>query len=1067
MTRAFYYLFFFIFFSTSVSGQRITFSKKSATIKQLFREITKQTGYGFFYEDVKIDQKRQFDANFKEQSVEEVLDFVFKDQPVSYVVKNESVLLRKKENLIVDEQADLIYRDINGRVQDEQGNFLSGASIKLKNGRQQTLSDQNGGFSLRKVRKNDILLISYVGFLTKEIYADSPSDVFILKSSDSKLDEIQIVAYGKNTKRYDAGNVSVINADLIRKQPIANVLQSLEGQVPGLIVRQSSGFSSSSLDVSVRGNNNLKRFTGFGDNYGTIPFYVIDGVPAVMGNGDVYNRGINQNGITGPLNGQSPLYGINPADVESISILKDADATAIYGAQAANGAILITTKSGKPGKTSFEVRANTGVNFQAKKLKLMDTRQYIQMREQAFNNDGIPQSDVNAYDLRIWNRDQYTDWQKELLGPGFTGDAQIGVSGGQKQLIYRLNSSFHKETFPGINRSAEQRSTFSWSINHRKPGKKFDFIMKGNYAWTKSDLPAADPVKLIYLAPNAPNILDRDQNLNIEGWKPVAFPSALRMIKNKYSATGGFLNASADLNYHLLSNLSFSALFGYNLIAQNQNLDLEQTENLLSELPLMGRNHSVTWLIEPKTSYKAYFEKGRLEVLLGGSLMSSTQYGLINDPATFPVDGIIDFSTLATNNLFLNSYAQNRFQSLYARLIYLHDKKYVLNINGRIDGSSRHGENHQVGSFGSIAAAWILSEEVFFKEFCDFFSFVKLRGSYGRTGGSGIEDDLSHASLVRGTYPYSGGISVFRLGLENPDLSPTINKKMELGLNIGLLNDHIIFAMSLFRNRSGNQVVNKVLPAMTGNEFVVANVPAVVENKGFEFNLEGTFFRKRNFNWTAALNVNIARNQLLDFPELNISGYQTTYAIGKSINNIPLLHYLGKNGSGRYEFEQNSATQSPVYLLKSTDPVFNGALQNSFSYDRFSLSFLITFYSQKGLLRPSNGVAGSLADGLGNQPLFLKDNFTTNQLRKDIFDYYYSDAYWVNASFIRLQNIFLEYKIPVGRIRGLKRSACSFFVQGQNLFTITGYKGLDPSKITRKPFFPLRSAITSGLQLTF
>lgn len=1046
-------------------GQSITFSKKQATIRQLFREITKQTGYGFFYEDVKIDQQRKFDANFRDQSVEGVLDFVFKNQPVSYVIKNESVFFRKKIISVADEQVVPGTFDLDGRVQDQEGNSLPGASIMLKDRRAGTFSDQNGRFSLKELKKNDMLIISYVGFQAQEINVDARTVVIILKSSDSKLDEIQIVAYGKNTRRYDAGNVSVISAEQIRKQPIANVLQALEGQVPGLMVSQNNGFSSSSFEVSVRGNNNLRRFTDLDETHEAIPFYVIDGVPSVMGNGDIFNRGINQNGITGPLKGQSPVYGINPGDVESISVLKDADATAIYGAQAANGAILITTKKGKSGKAVYEVKVNTGINLQAKKLGLMDTREYLQMREQAFKNDGIRQTDTNAYDLRIWDRNRYTDWQKELLGAGFVGDAQFGVSGGTKSLTYRLNGSFHEETFSGIKPSSEQRSTIAWSLNHQVPGSKFDFILKGNYAWMKSDLPASDPVKLIYLAPNAPWVLDADQNLNIQGWKPGTFPSALGLIKDNYNASAGFLTTSADLNYHLLPNLSFSALLGYSFIIQNQKVRTEQPENPLSELPLLGKNQSVTWLVEPKANYQTHLGEGRLDALLGASLMSCTQFGMANDPVVLPVNGIIDFSNPVNSDLFLNSYTQNRFKSLYARLNYLYDKRYLINLSGRIDGSSRHGRNNQLGHFGSIAAAWILSEEDFFKEYRSLFSFVKIRGSYGLTGGNGIEDNLSHALLAY-TKSYSGGVSFMRIGLENPDLSPTINKKMEFGFNIGLLQDKVIFTMSLFRNRSGNQIVNKPLPLMTGTEYIVANIPAVVENRGLEFTLENTFFRAERFSWTSTLNVNIARNKLLAFPELERSGYQNGYKIGESINTIPVLHYLGMNSSGRYEFEKNPLTQSPVYLLKRTDPQFNGALNNRFTYDRVSLSLLFTFYKQKGRLLLSD-TPGFLSNGLGNQPMILKNGFTTNDSRKDVTDYYQSDAFWVNASFIRLQNIFFEYKLPVGMKHRLKYGDCSVFMQGQNLFTITNYKGLDPARANRKSSFPSRSVITAGIQVTF
>lgn len=1063
-TIKFYLIVLLITCTENVIAQSVTLHRNNIRIKQLFREITKQTGYSIFYADSKIDQHREINADFEKTPLRNVLDYAFKNEPVTYTIANEIILFQTKTISPLAETP-VVY-ELKGKVLDEEQNPIWGSTIKLKNTNIFAYAKQNGEFTLRSKAKEGILLVSNIGYESQEIKTSNWDGLIILRRSNTKLDEVQVIAYGKNTSRYNLGSVNRITAEEIERQPVANLLQALQGSVPGLSIAQTNGFPTAPFEVAIRGINNLFTLPGGQERYRrrllekrvSDPLYLVDGVPIAVGNGDPYNQGIVQTRLNEPAGGQSPIFGINPSDIESVSILKDADATAIYGVRAANGVVLITTKSGQATKNTVQASINTGVNMQGRKLDLMRTPAYLAMREMAFKNDGLQQTDTNATDLRLWDKGKYTDWQKELLGPALTMDGQVGLSGG-KTMLYRINTSMHNENLPLPGKFFERRNTVALSLNYIPPDKKWNFKLRSNYANLKSELPARDPIDLIFLAPNAPAIYNEHNLLNVEGWKTLKFPLSILELQHRYHANTDFLTSNLNINYSILPKLMFNASLGYSLISQKQNSvkyePLLIPYDIFFELNASGHNKTNLWIAEPNFSYNFSVGKSTFETLLGGTLQYSKQIGSEYDPYGYFRD------PYSSNDPEINTKFEARtfYQALFARIKYDFLRKYLFTVTGRLDGSSRFGKTKQINSFGSLAAGWIISEENFFKAFSSAISFLKVRSTYGLTGGDGLVDYAVAVSSPLSGIPYQGVNPLFTKAPANKDLTPALNQKFEVGLDMGFLNDRFLLSLVWYNNRISNHIVNEKIPVFTGYETGLANVPAIVQNRGGEFTMQSVNLLKNGFSWKSTFSINVNHNKLIAYPNIENSLFENL-EVGKSIDRATMKQYIGiDEKTGKYKFWQ--------LVYKDRTPYFTGALQNSISYKKMRLDILFVFCKQMGMIPNREFTPGNLAQGISNIRANPEFSAFTTENDDNANDFFASNAFWTDASYIRLQNISLNYQLPVNEIKGLRKLACNIFIEAQNLFTLTKYDGFDVERPVLELSYPTRKIVTAGMQLNF
>jgi TonB-linked SusC/RagA family outer membrane protein len=1083
------------------SQERVSLVEKDAPLKEVLKEIGRQTGYRYFFVDQWEAQAKKITVDVKNVSLEAVLDLCFKDQPFTYSIVDRTIVVQQKGVEKKATSATSPPSDIKGRVTNDKGEPLVGASIEIRGSKKGALTDANGVFELRQVDPDARVIISYTGYVSQEISVRRGAFLPVsLVQSINSLDETVVIAYGTTTKRLSTGDVSTVKAADIEKQPVANPLLALEGRVPGMFITQSSGLPGSGVTVRVQGQNSISN--------GNDPLYVIDGVPYTSqllpgisgilgGSGGIVSGGV------GTISG-NPLSFINPADIESIDVLKDADATAIYGSRAANGAILITTKKGKAGQTKVDINLQDGWGQVARKLGLMNTPEYLQMRHEALKNDGIVSPAATDYDINgAWDATRYTDWQKKLIGgTAQYMNANAGISGGSALTQYLVGGSYHRETtvFPGD--LSDQKGSLHFNINNISADRKFHLQLSGSYMVDNNRLLGTDLTNTaIKLAPNAPAIYNTDGSLN---WAPIAsgvstWTNPLSYLYNKYSNKTNNLISNAVLSYRVLPGLDIRTSLGYTNLQSNETIInplvavLPESRPATNRTAVYGSNSINSWIVEPQASYERSIGRGKLQMLAGTTVQQNNSNGQQLRGTGYNSDLVLeDIKSAAAVTVVSTIASVYKYNALFGRLNYNWMDKYLIDLSARRDGSSRFGAANQFHNFGAAGAAWIFTREDFFNKSLPFVSFGKLRASYGTTGNDQIGDyrflNLYNPTSV--ATPYQGTIGLLPNGLTNPYLQWEETRKWQFGMDLGLWKDRILFNVNYFYNRSSNELINYALPYLAGFTSVTRNFPATVQNSGWEYSLNTVNIKTRDFDWTSRINLTLPQNKLVAFPNLSTSTYASNLVVGEPITIVKLFHFLGVDpATGVYQFADShgTPTSSPNAItdktvLVNTAPKFYGGFDNSFRYKGFELDMLFQFVKQVGLNYFFGSEPGYYysTTNVGNQPLTVlphwqKPGDITSIQRYSTYSSSSlvnafnnasnsSDAAYSDASYIRLKNLSLSWQLPDGWIRKVRLQNARLYLQGQNLLTITRYMGMDPENRSTASLPPLR-VLTFGLQV--
>jgi TonB-linked SusC/RagA family outer membrane protein len=498
-----------------------------------------------------------------------------------------------------------------------------------------------------------------------------------------------------------------------------------------------------------------------------------------------------------------------------------------------------------------------------------------------------------------------------------------------------------------------------------------------------------------------------------------------------------------------------------------------------------SNNNFKSWIIEPQAEYRDTWGEGKLEVLIGTSFQQEKTNGSIAFASNFSSDALLESPSAAGSVSVNNNNTLYHYQAVFGRVNFNWSDKYLLNLTGRRDGSSRFGPDRQFANFGAIGAAWIFSKEAFVKDNLPSLKYGKLRGSFGITGNDQIGDYKYLNTYSSYSYPYQGQTGLVPTQLYNPDYSWETNRKLELGLELGFLNDRIIAMVSYYHNRSSNQLINYTLPIQTGFNGVIQNLPALVQNTGWEYQLNAAIIKTKPFTWDASFNLTVARNKLLEFPQLSSSGYASKYEIGKPLNIIKLIHQIGVDPqSGVFQFvdKDGHITATPSFpddytVVKELTPAFYGGFYNRFQYKGLSVSVFFQFVKQEGFNDAYNNTTpGSMTNqsidvvSRWRKPGDITSNqlYTTTNPGSAAYNYYgsSSDGAVSDASYIRLKNVALSYSLPIKWSSQIKAEGVRFYLQGQNLITWTHYKGGDP-EIKNTTNLPPLKVFTAGVQLTF
>jgi TonB-linked SusC/RagA family outer membrane protein len=879
--------------------------------------------------------------------------------------------------------------------------------------------------------------------------------------------------YYSTSQRLNTSAVSKVTDKIISQQPVSDPLLALQGRMPGIYMQQTTGVPGGNINVQIRGQNSLRN--NIIDN-GNLPLYIVDGVPYVS---------TLPAGISDLLPQMSPLNSISPTDIESIEILKDADATAIYGSRGANGVILITTKKAKAGKTKYDLAVSGGVGKVNRKMHLLDTKQYLTMRNEAYKNDNAAPTNTSGYDLLIWDTTRYTDWQEVLIGEtAHTTIASASVSGGNSSTQFLIRGNFYREStvFPG--NFPYQKGSGHFNLNHTSDNEKFQANLSSTYAIDISKFFPVDLTRMsLQLAPVAPKLYDEQGNLN---WENSTFGNPLEETKRKYHRTTDNSISNLILSYEIISGLQLKSSFGLSRLGTRE----MRTFPIAANNPALGviegssrfRNNTFsTWIIEPQIQYQKNISEGRLSLLVGTTIQESENESQDIEASGFSSDALLENLQAAADIAAAINYAQYKYNALFGRINFAWKEKYIINVTGRRDGSSRFGSNKQFSNFAALGTAWVFSDERFVKDHLRLLSFGKLRASYGTTGSDQIGNYGFMDTYLPSTYPYSGQGGLIPARLANPDFAWEENRKLEIALELGLIRDRVLISSGWYNNRSSNQLVGFPLSAITGFVSVQSNQPATVQNNGWEFDINSLNVKTRHLSWRTSINLTIPRNKLVAYPNIDASPYANTYVVGEPLTIRKTYRYLGLDAAtGTYQFQDidddNVFSIADQQSIKFIGQKLYGGIQNSFIVQSFQLDIFFQFVKQFR----SNSLTDFGMPGLPtNQPIEVLNRWEkpgdksgyqrfSSALSSDAGYAYVnladSDFRFSDASFIRLKNISIAYALPEKWISRVKLQNCKILLQGQNLITFTNYKGLDPE--TGNNTLPPLTMIVAGVQLS-
>ncbi|MDF2190536.1 SusC/RagA family TonB-linked outer membrane protein [Paraflavitalea sp. CAU 1676] len=1038
----------------------ITLKVSNQPVSEVLKMLRKQVKMQFVVVDPELKGSTPVTLNLTNVTMEEALQKLFENQPYTYTITDKVIVIKKRPTQDPDPAKDGKTISVTGKVLNDEGEPVPSASIRIKGTNEGTTTNENGVFSI-KTNDNAILVISGVNIETMETSVNGREKLTVFaKTQVSPLEEVVSKGYYKEKKLTSVGNVSKVSGDELRRQPIGNPLIGLQGRVPGLEVTQISGVPGKAPTLRIRGRNSLLS--------GLNPLYVIDGVPQYngvsKGNSTLDNQFlVSSVGVPG-----TQFYGLSSADIESIEILKDADATAIYGSRGANGVILITTKKAKAGPSELrtDFAMSFGISQPSNRYDLLFTKDYLQMRKEAYQNDRITNIPSNAYDINgTWDSLKYTDWQKELLGSSAKYyDVQASISGNSGNINYLLGINYHKEETPFIGTFSDERKSLHLNLNHLNRDKRLSMNFSLLYSINKNTLPSNDLTAVaISLPPNAPNLYNGDGSLN---WENGTWTNPLSYLYRIGKGDNSFLNANLELGYRIIKNLNIKVNLGYNTNNLHQNnivyKQAYEPDNIFAESENSeGFSTISNFSTEPILEYKAKINQINIQALVGASYAQQEHSYRAVQGIGFTSDELIENVTSASKVTVLGvRESKYKYAATFARLNFNHSSKYLVNLTARRDGSSRFGPNRRYSNFYSLGAGWVFTNEEFLKNAFPVLSYGKLRGSYGTTGNDQIGDYQyleTYSTNINNANTYYGMVAMSPSRLVNPVFSWEKVQKTEGGLELGLLNDKLMLSFSYFYNKSSNQLLSYKLPITTGFTSVISNIPAEIVNRGLEIETTIEILKNKALSWKLTGNITFLKNELTKYDDLPNSPYASEYVVGEPLSILKRYEFNGVNRStGLYQFKDlnNDGRISSLDRLYLVDPSRDlyGGISNTLNYKRFSLLFTFQFVHQpKGIKFNTNfAVPGSMF----NQPSVVMERwrkegdsttiqkFTTSGAAYN--RYILSNAGYENASFIRLKTLVLSYDIikPTQRPRTLSQLTIQF--QAQNLFTITGYNGLDP-----------------------
>ena len=1122
LTILFSFLLFMTSWGTSLSQTtKLSLQLRNEPVQKLIQQIEDQTDFYFLYQDDVFRNGQKVTIQSKEASVESILQQMAEQASVNYQIIDRQIVLMPvgvtelpsviKGQTVIQQQK----KSITGKVTDSSGLPLPGVSVVVKGTVIGSITDSEGLFQISVPDEAKTLIFSFVGMKMQEIQIAGKSTFNVIMDEETfGIEEVVAVGYGTMRRSDLTGSVTSVKVDEQQASQISTVDKLLQGRAAGVYVNSGSAAPGGAVNVRIRGASS---FSG-----GSEPLYVVDGVIINTASQDVDN---SLRAGTNPGNSsqeaQNGLTAINPQDIESIEILKDASATAIYGSRAANGVVIITTKRGKSGKAQIQYMSNVEVSQVSKMLPMLNGEEFATFRNKTEEMQGRPA----MYNLAIIKP---IDWQEDIYGLGVTTNNRLNISGATDKSNYFLAAGYLDNkgviSTAGLTQS-DLRFNFTQDVSNRlKVSYKAGLIYRTNSMTQSTEQMGSASNSIIRsIFATAPLLGDQTQaefDQEIEG--PRVWLKEYDDISKELRTT-----QSLSMDYKFSKTLTLSVLGGVDLRVKDRHRwfgkDLGQGKNANGQLGY-SLLKNFTYNTQAILNYNETFGKHRIDGTLG------VTYDKSNIESSYTVNEDFWTEDLRIYGLgvgarvlpFTEEFTGSSILSALTRLVYSYDNKYILTATARADGSSRFAPGNKWGYFPSVALAWRASDEEFIANL-NVFSNLKPRFGFGMTGNQAISP---YATLTRFSPSYYASenesvvVGAKPSIIANKELTWESTSQFNLGLDMGFFDNRITLSVDAYQKKTKDLLQQMTVPTSTGFSSMWVNRGSI-ENKGLELALDGVIF-DGEFKWNMGGNIAFNRNKIVDIglPEGEFGNLMLKAFLGKDVaggsefkmpanifaEDYPMAMFFGYQTKGIYQqtdiateplklagvdllpgdiyfVDQNkdgNINDADKVMIGNPNPKFTFGLTSDLSYKRFSLSVFL------------NGVYGNeIANG---NKLKIEDTQAGLNISKDAYykawspeqtgnsyprllykNGWFTDRIIEDGSYLRLGMVTLGYKPEVKNLKFLK--ALEVYVTGKNLLTITNYTGYDPevNSFTNDPLrtgvdwssYPNTKSVIIGLNVTF
>lgn len=1064
--------------SATAYAQKINLHQKNASLQSVLQEIERQTSYQFFYNERLIKSARKVNVTIQNASLEDALKLCFKDQPFTYTILDQTIIINKEET---PSQPAAILIDISGRVTDETGNPLSRASVTVKGTSIRTTTNENGEFKLSGVGENAVLEVTYVGYTQKTVNVNSKTSLTITLQQQSSNLETIVVTYGNQRKKEVVGSVSQLKASDIKDQPTGTFAERLQGKFPGVQTAQVSGRPGQGIDIRIRGAASISASNR--------PLVVIDGIP-VLGDPDAINN-------------------INPDEIETFSVLKDAAATSLYGSRAANGVVLITTKRGKAGLPKVDFNAYYGVATLMRELKpeVMNATELATYMKGFYEDKIRYEGYTGGIPPEYQNPAQYgegTDWYNLLMRNAPVQNYNVSVStGNEKSALSIIGGYFNQDGIMkntgykryslringdvSINKNIKVGANLAPSLQEEHNNRQGNgFNIDGQRAILASTLmmpPMASPYNP-----------DGSLTLGYAGGFSNLFvwPNPLRqLLEINDNSTRLRLLANLFTEISFLEDFKFKTSISTDVNGFTRKKFVPSTSRGgFSVVPIdnappgnksaygeANMNNNYSWINENTLSYEKTIHDHSVRALVGLSAQRWNDYRSNIVGEDFPDNSIQYLNTAARFSTVNSTSAAWSLLSLFGTVNYNFKGKYFLQGSIRRDGSSRFGFDNKWGTFPSIGAGWVVSDEPFMKGLSNTISFLKIRGSYGLTGNNEIGDYTSISTVSASNYAFTSGLASGKAqtNFGNSLLSWEKNKQLDIGLEMNLFNDRISISYDYYKKKTNDLLYQVLVPRATGFVNVWANIGAIrfwghevsINSK----NLTGAFKWSTNFNISFNRNI-VEKLGATNAPiAANPTVALTDFTDWKTVVGQPLGQFYGYIFDGVFmnQAEFDAGAKYPTArvgtvrmkdlngdklidaandrtFIGNPNPDFIFGISNNFFYKNFDLS--ITASGTYGN-EMKNSMTESLynMDGVFNGPKELLNRWRSEQdpgngriqrtlAGSTVLSRSDNSFFIYDASHLTINNVTLGYTFKIPHVKSLR-----IYGGVQNAYIFTSYKG--------------------------